>query len=128
VPIHFLNEEIAIGVKEGGKVSRLMTEMEVVCLPKNLPEYLEIDIADLELDGLRYISDLPLPEGVEIPALAQGDEANRPIVSIHIIKEVVIEEEEEVLEEGLELAEGEEPAEGEAPEGEAPAADEPKEE
>ena len=128
VPIHFLNEEIALGVKEGGKVSRLMTEMEVVCLPKNLPEYLEIDIADLELDGLRYISDLPLPEGVEIPALAQGDEANRPIVSIHIIKEVVIEEEEEVLEEGLELAEGEEPAEGEAPEGEAPAADEPKEE
>ena len=81
VPIHFLNEEIAIGVKEGGgKVSRLMTEMEVVCLPKDLPEYLEIDIADLELDGLRYISDLPLPEGVEIPALAQGDEANRPIV------------------------------------------------
>jgi large subunit ribosomal protein L25 len=131
VPIHFLNEEIAVGVKEGGgKVSRLMTEMEVVCLPKDLPEYLEVDIAELELDELRYISDIPLPEGVEIPALAQGDEANRPIVSIHIIKEVVIEEEEEILEEGLEeLAEGEEPAEGEAPAEEgAPTDEEPKKE
>jgi large subunit ribosomal protein L25 len=113
-------------VKEGGgKVGRLMTEVEVVCLPKDLPEYLEIDIADLELDELRYISDLTLPEGVEIPALAQGDEANRPIVSIHIIKEVVIEEEEEVLEEDVLAAlEGEVPAEGEAPEGEAPTDDE----
>ena len=131
VPIHFLNEEDAIGVREGGgKVSRLMTEIEVVCLPKDLPEYLDVDIADLELDGLRYMSDIPLPEGVEIPALAQGDEANRPIVIIHIIKEIVIEEEEEILEEGLEeLAEGEEPAEGEAPAEEgAPAAEEPKEE
>jgi large subunit ribosomal protein L25 len=129
VPIHFLNEEVAVGVKTGGgKVSRLMTEIEVVCLPKDLPEYLDVDIADLELDELRYISDIPLPEGVEIPALAQGDEANRPIVSIHIIKEVVIEEEEEVLEEGMvALPEGEVPAEGEAPEGEAPADEEPSE-
>ena len=126
VPIHFLNEDIAVGVKQGGgKVAHLMNDIEVVCLPKDLPEYLEIDIADLELDELRYISDLTLPEGVEIPALAQGEEANRPIVSIHIIKEVVIEEEEEVLEEGLAAAaEGEAPAEGEATEGEAPADDE----
>jgi large subunit ribosomal protein L25 len=129
VPIHFLNEEIAVGVKQGGgKVSRLMTEIEVVCLPRNLPEYVEVDIAELELDELRYISDIPLPEGVEIPALAQGEEANRPIVSIHIIKEVVIEEEEEVLEEGMvALPEGEVPAEGEAAEGEAPADEEPGE-
>lgn len=126
VPIHFLNEDIAVGVKEGGgKVSHLMSDIEVVCLPKDLPEYLDIDIADLELDGLRYISDITLPEGVEIPALAQGDEANRPIVSIHIIKEIVIEEEEEILEEGVEaLAEGEEPAEGEAPAAEGAPADE----
>jgi large subunit ribosomal protein L25 len=126
VPIHFLNEDIAVGVKQGGgKVSHLMNDIEVVCLPKDLPEYLEIDIADLELDELRYISDLTLPEGVEIPALAQGEEANRPIVSIHIIKEVVIEEEEGILEEGVAAApEAEAPAEGEAPEGEASADDE----
>ena len=128
VPIHFVNEDIAVGVKQGGgKVSHLMNDIEVVCLPKNLPEYLDIDIADLELDELRYISDIPLPEGVEIPALAQGDEANRPIVSIHIIKEMVIEEEEEGLEEAV--AAGEVPVAGEEAEegGEAPADEESKE-
>ena len=126
MPIHFLNEEIAVGVKQdGGKVSRLMTDVEVVCLPRNLPEYLEIDIADLELDEMRYIADIPLPEGVEIPALAQGEEANQPIVSIHIIKEVVIEEEEEGLEAA---APGEVPVAGEeAEEEEAPSDDESKE-
>jgi large subunit ribosomal protein L25 len=100
VPIHFLNEDTAPGVKQaGGKVSHLMTDVEVVCLPRYLPEYLAIDIGDLGLDEMRYISDIPLPEGVTIPALAQGEEADQPIVSIHVIKEVVIEEEE-----GLEAA------------------------
>jgi large subunit ribosomal protein L25 len=99
VPIHFLNEEMAPGVKqEGGKVARLISDVEVVCLPRNLPEYLEIDIGHLDLDEMLYISDIPLPEGVEIPALAQGEEANQPIVSIHIIREEIIEEEEEGLE------------------------------
>jgi len=99
VPIHFLNEDKAPGVKEdGGKVARLISDVEVVCLPRNLPEYLEIDIGDLGLDEMRYISDIPLPEGVEIPLLAQGEEANQPIVSIHIIREEIIEEEEEDLE------------------------------
>jgi large subunit ribosomal protein L25 len=129
VPIHLVNTDIAVGVKQGGgSVSHLMTDVEVVCLPRNLPEYLEIDIADLELDEMRYISDIPLPEGVEIPALAQGDEANRPVVSIHIIKEVVIEEEEEVLEEGVEAAAEGEAADEAAAEDGAPADDESKEE
>ena len=61
VPIHFLNEDTAPGVKlGGGKVSHLMTDVEVVCLPRNLPEYLEIDVGDLELDEMRYMSDIPL--------------------------------------------------------------------
>ncbi|MDX1509130.1 MAG: 50S ribosomal protein L25/general stress protein Ctc [Woeseiaceae bacterium] len=111
VPIHFLNEEIAHGVKiGGGKVSHLMTDVEVVCLPKHLPEYLELDIKDLELDEMLYLSDIPLPEGVEIPALAQEDEAQQPVVSIHIIKEIVLEDEEELAE--GEVAEGEEAPEG----------------
>ena len=127
VPIHFLNEDIAPGVKQGGgKVSHLMTDVEVVCLPKHLPEYFEVDIADLELNEMRYISDIPLPEGVTIPALAQGEEANQPIVSIQIIKEVVIEEEEEGLEEAV--AAGEVPVAGEeAAEEEAASEDESKE-
>jgi len=120
VPIHFLNEESAPGVKQGGgKVSHLMTDVEVVCLPRYLPEYLEIDVADLGLDEMRYMSDIPLPEGVTLPALAQGEEANQPIVSIHVIKEVVIEEEE-----GLEAAApGEVPVAGEEAEEEEVASD-----
>jgi large subunit ribosomal protein L25 len=120
VPIHFLNEEIAIGVKEGGgKVSRLRIDVEVVCLPKDLPEYLEVDISELELDALMYLSDIELPDGVEIPELAQDAEKSQPIVSIHVIKEVVIEDEVEEAE-----VEGEEGEEGAAAESEGEAADE----
>jgi len=125
VPLHFIGEEVAPGVKQGGgKVSHLMTEVEIVCLPKHLPEYIDLDISELELDEMLYLSDLKLPEGVEMPALAQGPEANRAVVSIHIIKEVVIEEEEEVLEPGEVPVEGEEV---ETPEGEE-AGEEPAEE
>jgi large subunit ribosomal protein L25 len=112
VPIHFLGEDVAPGVKRGGgKPQHMMTEVEVVCLPRYLPEYLEIDVSELELDEMLKLSDIKLPEGVSIPALAQGEEADRAVVSIHVIKEVVIEE----LEEGEEMPEvpvaGEEPEE-----------------
>ena len=129
VPIHFDGEDVAPGVKDGGgKVSHLITELEIVCLPKHLPEYLEIDVSELELDAMLKMSDIKLPEGVSVPALAQGEEADRPVVSIHIIKEVVIEEEEE-LEPGEVPVEGEEGEEGEEAEGDADgedAADEPE--
>jgi large subunit ribosomal protein L25 len=120
VPIHLVGADIAVGVKEdGGTVSQMRNDVEVVCLPRDLPEYLELDISELELDGLMYMADIPLPEGVEIPELAQEVEQVQPIVSIHIIKEEVIEEEvEEELIEGEEI-EGEEGAP--AVEGEAPA-------
>jgi large subunit ribosomal protein L25 len=116
VPIHLIGADVAVGVKDGGgKVSHMRTDVEVVCLPRDLPEYLELDISELELDGLMYLTDIPLPEGVEIPELAQEVEQVQPIVSIHIIKEIIIEDEEE-----LEAAEGEavEGEEGEAVEGE----------
>jgi len=119
VPIHLLGADIAVGVKEGGgAVSQLRNDVEVVCLPKDLPEYLELDISQLELDGLMYMADIPLPEGVEIPELAQEVDQVQPIVSIHIIKEVVIEEE---VEEGLVEGEEVEGEEVEGEEGEAPA-------
>ena len=109
VPLHFIGEDIAPGVKDGGgKVSHIMTDVEIVCLPRYLPEYIDVDVSALELDDMLTLSDIKLPEGVEMPALAQGPEADRPIVSIHVIKEVVIEEEEE-----LEVAVGEEGEEGE---------------
>ncbi len=100
VPLHFIGEEVAPGVKTGGgKVAHLMTEVEIVCLPRYLPEYIDVDVSAMELDDMQSMSDLKLPEGVEIPALAQGPEADQPVVAIHMIREVVIEEEEE---EGIE--------------------------
>jgi large subunit ribosomal protein L25 len=124
VPIHFVGGDVAVGVKEGGgSVSHLRTDVEVVCLPKDLPEYFEVDISELDLDEMLYLSDLIVPEGVEIPELAQEVEQVQPIVSIHIVKEVVIEEEveEEAVEgeavegEEIEGEEGEAVADGEAP-------------
>jgi len=108
VPIHFVGEEIAVGVKTGGgKVSHLMSDVEVSCLPKDLPEYFEVDVSALDVDDMLYLSDIKVPEGVEIIELTYGEEHDQPIVSIHVIKEEVIEEPEAVAEV---------PAEGAAPE------------
>ena len=116
VPLHFQGEDEAPGVKQGGgKVSRLMTEVEVVCLPKDLPEYIDVDVSGMELDDMLSLSDIKLPGGVEIPALAQGPEADQPVVSVHIIKAAPVEEE---------LDEAEAPAEGVVGEPSADAADE----
>jgi len=109
VPLHFIGEEVAPGVKTGGgSVSRLMNDVEVSCLPKNLPEYIEVDISELELDAMLSLTDIKLPKGVEITALVQGPENDQGIVSIHVIKAAPIEEDE------LEGEVGEEGEEGEA--------------
>jgi large subunit ribosomal protein L25 len=116
VPIHYLNAEDAVGVKQGGgSVSQLVNDVEVSCLPRDLPEYFEVDIAELGLNEMLHLSDIKLPEGVEIPELAQGPEHDHAIVSIHVIK---VREEPEAAE----AAEGE-AAEAPAAEGEAPAED-----
>jgi large subunit ribosomal protein L25 len=116
VPIHYLNTEEAIGVKTGGgSVSQLITDVEVSCLPKDLPEYFEVDIAELELNEMLHLSDIKVPEGVEIPQLAQGPENDHAIVSIHVIKAAPIEEDEVEAVEGEEGAEGEAAADGDAP-------------
>ena len=103
VPVVFLNEEQAAGVKlEGGTVTPLMNEIEVSCLPKNLPENLEIDIIDMNVDDMLYLEDINLPEGVEIPLLTQEEPTNEPVVAIRVLRiaEEVVEEVE--LEEGVE--------------------------
>jgi len=108
VPIHFLNGDSAPGVKlEGGTVSALMNEVEVSCLPKDLPERLEVDVATMELDELLYLSDIPLAEGIEIPQLTQEEPNNEPIVAIRLLR-IQEEEPEEVVVEGEEGEEGEE--------------------
>jgi large subunit ribosomal protein L25 len=102
VPIHFLNGDSAPGVKlAGGTVSALMNEVEVSCLPKDLPERLEVDVAAMELDELLYLSDIPLAEGVEIPLLTQEEPKNEPIVAIRLLR-IQEEEPEEVVVEGEE--------------------------
>ena len=107
VPIHFINGDSAPGVKlGGGTVSALMNEVEVSCLPKNLPERLEVDVATMELDELLYLSDIPLAEGVEISLLTQEEPNNEPIVAIRLLR-IQEEEPEEVLVEGEEGEEGE---------------------
>jgi large subunit ribosomal protein L25 len=74
VPVHFIGEEAAPGVKAGGQVSHLMTEVEVACLPKDLPEYIEADISALEMDGSLHLSELTLPKGVTLTALTHHQE------------------------------------------------------
>ncbi len=118
VPLHFLNETTAKGVKEqGGVIQHLMTEVEILCLPKDLPEFLSLDIIDLELNKNMHLSDIKLPEGVEIPGLAGSADHDRPVVSIHVVKEEV---EEPVA--GAALAEGAAPAAGAAAPAEGAAA------
>jgi large subunit ribosomal protein L25 len=69
VPLHFLNEDTAPGVKTGGgKVSHVMTEIDVTCLPGNLPEFIAVDMGSLELGHAIHVNELTLPEGVELVA------------------------------------------------------------
>ena len=77
VPVHFLNEETAVGVKtQGGIINKMLNEVDVQCLPKDLPEYLEVDVAELEVGGLLKISDLMLPKGVELIDLSHGEDSD----------------------------------------------------
>ena len=82
IPLHFLNETTAVGVKtQGGVVSHLRNDIEVSCLPKDLPEYIEVDLLELGLGQIIHLSELKLPAGVELPELIHGHDA--PVVSIH---------------------------------------------
>ncbi len=84
VPLHFLNEDTAPGVKAGGLVSHHITEVEVSCLPKDLPEFLEVDLAGLDLEGNVHMSDIPLPKGVELVELLHGEGHDQSVVTIHL--------------------------------------------
>jgi len=82
LPIHFKGEAAAPGVKtQGGVVSHMMADVEVTCLPKDLPEYLEVDMSGMSLNDTIFLADVKLPEGVTINALAHG--RNPPVVSVH---------------------------------------------
>ena len=81
VPLHFINEAAAPGVKHGGAVSHLRKEVEIECLPKHLPEFVEVDVSGVEMDGLMYVRDVMLPEGVKLAE--SGEDA---VLAIHRVR------------------------------------------
>ena len=111
VPLHFVNEDVCAGKKAGGIVTHLLVEVEVGCLPKDLPEYVEVDMAALGIGESVHLSELALPEGVRLMALAQNPDNDPPIVSVQHPQKLADE------------GEGEAPAEEDASEAPAPGAE-----
>ena len=92
IPLHFVNAEICPGVKTGGGVvQHAMNALDIQCLPDDLPEFIEVDLKDMELNETLHVMELVLPKGVEpVPKLKHE---NPSVVSVHVPKEIVIEEE-----------------------------------
>jgi len=109
IPLHFINNEKCIGVKQdGGVISHLMTEIEIVCLPKDLPEYLDVDMLEVGINEALHLTDIKLPEGVQIYriySMLHGGDGAQPVVSVHIPKV-------SAADEAAEAAEAAEGAEG----------------
>ncbi|MFT6052116.1 MAG: large subunit ribosomal protein L25 [Halioglobus sp.] len=83
VPIHFMNEESSIGVKvQGGIVQHQTTDIEIQCLPGDIPEYIEVDMAEVETGQIIHLSDVTLPAGVISVALALGEDHDLAVASI----------------------------------------------
>ena len=85
VPLHFINESTAPGVKAGGQVSHNLTDVEVICEARDLPEYIEVDLGSMQVGDIVHLTELKLPAGVSLVALTHGDPAEHdaPVVSIH---------------------------------------------
>lgn len=87
VPLHFINQETCVGVKvEGGEISVMASDVEIACLPANLPEFLEVDLLGVHIGTTLHLSDIKLPAGVEIPVLALGHDHDQPIANVHAPK------------------------------------------
>ena len=90
VPVHFLNQEKSPAGKTAGLViSHNLTEVTVSCLPKDLPEFIELDLAKLAAGDIVHLSDLKLPAGVEIPELGLGKEHDVAVVTVASVQEEV---------------------------------------
>ena len=126
VPVHVTNAEECVGVKmDGGMMTQLVTEIEIIALPKDLPEYLEIDALELHLGEILHLTDIKMPEGVEIVSLThlddvediEHDDHNVGVLSVVKTREEIIEDD------APEAPEGEEGEDGEVAEGDADAAE-----
>jgi len=110
VPLHFINADIAEAVKiGGGVVQQNMNEIEIQCLPDDLPEYIEVDVKDLQLGHSLHVTDLKLPQGVEVVAKLKNDDP--AVVAVQLPREIKVEEE---VEAPVTEIIGAVPAEGEA--------------
>ena len=94
VPLHFINEDICPGVKlEGGVISHNIVEIEISCLPKDLPEFIEVDTAELKLNDSLHLSDIKVSAGVTIVELAHGEGHDHVVVSVHVKRAAEVEPE-----------------------------------
>jgi len=118
VPLHFIGEDVAPGVKGGGLVSHELTEVLIECLPKDLPEFIEVDLSGLDIGDSIHLSDLQVPEGATLLELARGEGHDLAVVSVHA-KRVV-----EEVEEAPAAAAGGEAAAGEGEDTGKPGAEE----
>lgn len=83
IPLHFINEEKCHGVKiEGGIIEHMLTELEVLCLPGLIPEYIEVDMENVTTADILHISDLKLPEGVVSTALELGEDHDMAVTTV----------------------------------------------
>jgi len=136
VPIHVANADNCIGVKtDGGVMTQMVTEIEIIALPKDLPEYLEIDAENLHLGDSLHLTDIQMPEGVQIVAFTyledvediEHDDHNVGVLSVFKPREEVIEDEAPEAPEEPEI-EGEEASAEDEESGDEPAKDEPGDE
>jgi large subunit ribosomal protein L25 len=86
IPIHIIGEAVAPGVKAGGVLSRTISDIEIKCLPADLPRYIEIDVSNMPLNATIHLSDIQLPKGVEISGLVKDSENDLPVITLHMAK------------------------------------------
>ena len=93
VPLNFINEDICVGVKlGGGLIAHTMTDIEVSCLPKDLPESIDVDMAEIDVGQIVHLSDLTLPDGVESVSLSQGADYDLTVATVNKQKAVETDE------------------------------------
>jgi len=117
VPFHFVNAELSPGVKlNGGIVAHIMTEANISCLPKNLPEFIEVDLATIDIGQSIHLSEIKMPDGVEFVQLAQGNDAAVASVAKPraVVEEVIAKPVEGAADAAAPAADGAKPAEGAA--------------
>ena len=83
VPLHFIGDDKAPGLREGGLLTHNMADLEIICMAKDLPEFIEVDVSNMGLEATIHISDLKLPAGVESVQLSHGADHDLPVAAMH---------------------------------------------